>query len=858
MENVILRQQLQQARDELERRVEEHAAELSRAKALSEHEIAEREAAVEEVKESRRQVLDILESITDAFLALDTSWRFTYVNRNAAKFLGKKKEQLLFRYIWDVFPEAFGSTFSREFERAVEQKVPVMFEEFYPPLNKWFEVHAYPYKSGLTIYFRDVTVRKKIEKQHEQLLSQVKQQHRHAEKLAKEAKQRSSELEAIFNALADPVIIYDAEGVLVRANPAAVKAYGLDPVHAGRKAMARSMRVRFSDGRAAGEEELASSRALRGEHVIGERFIYSDATGKDVIAEVSSTPIVYDDKVVGVVSIWHDVTVREQLLGQVERQRQNARELAIAFERERDTLETIMENTNAQIAYLDAQFNFVLVNSAYEKGSGHARAELIGRNHFELFPNAENEAIFRRVRDTGERVEFKAKPFEFVDQPWRGATYWDWTLTPIKDTPGHVIGLVLSLVDVTDSIRARQLSDALNSINAEINSTLDFSEIMTRVVIDSAKNMGSEGGVVLLREVDRWVVGYTYGFPPEITGTKLTDDEARHATVAASTGKPVAVDDTSNDERVNRRVMEKYGTRSILTVPLIVRHDVIGALCFCYRSSSISFTETQIDFANKLATSVSLSLENARLYAAERNIADTLQEALLILPEQVDGVVFGHLYRSATEAAKVGGDFYDIFELEHDRVGIIIGDVSGKGLEAAALTSIVKNTIKAQAYEGGTPALIMAKANDLVAKTSPADIFVTVFFGILDTKTGKLTYCSAGHPPALIKRSTGHVDALGTQSPVIGAFTMINYASGKVILETGDVLVLYTDGIIEARCNREFFGEKRLVEAVKALRPTSPQEMPGALFNEVMHCTGGKLSDDIALLCVSLDRGVTV
>ncbi|MHB8842168.1 MAG: SpoIIE family protein phosphatase, partial [Candidatus Aquicultor sp.] len=535
---------------------------------------------------------------------------------------------------------------------------------------------------------------------------------------------------------------------------------------------------------------------------------------------------------------------------------ENAKELAIALERDRDTLETIMEHTNAHIAYLDAQFNFVLVNSTYEKGAGHTRDELLGRNHFELFPDAENEAIFKKVRDTGEPVEFKAKPFEFVDQPWRGATYWDWTLTPIKDASGHVIALVLSLVDVTDSIRARQLSDALNTINAEVNSTLDFSEIMTRVVVDSAKNMGSEGGVVLLREGDRWVVSYTYGFPPEVTGTRLTDDEARHAAVAASTGKPVAVDDTATDVRVNRKVMEKYGIRSILAVPLIVRNDVIGALCFCYRSISVTFTEAQIDFANKLATSVSLSLENARLYAAERNIADTLQEALLIMPERVDGVAFGNLYRSATEAARVGGDFYDIFELEHDKVGIIIGDVSGKGLEAAALTSIVKNTIKAHAYEGGTPALIMAKANDLVAKTSPADIFVTVFFGILDTKTGKLTYCSAGHPPALIKRSTGYVDILGTQSPVIGAFAMINYNSGKAVLHDGDDLILYTDGIIEARCNRKFFGEKRLVEVVKALKPASPQEIPGALFDEVMHCTGGKLSDDIALLCVSLDRGV--
>jgi PAS domain S-box-containing protein len=147
---------------------------------------------------------------------------------------------------------------------------------------------------------------------------------------------------------------------------------------------------------------------------------------------------------------------RERLLAQVEQQRQRAEELANTLEKERDTLQAIMENTYTQLAYLDPQFNFLRVNAAYAQGSGHPRQELIGRNHFELFPNEENQAIFERVRDTGRPVEFHAKPFEYADQPERGTTYWDWALAPVKDAAGQVGGLVLSLHDVTEQIRAER------------------------------------------------------------------------------------------------------------------------------------------------------------------------------------------------------------------------------------------------------------------------------------------------------------------------------------------------------------------------------------------------------------------
>lgn len=152
---------------------------------------------------------------------------------------------------------------------------------------------------------------------------------------------------------------------------------------------------------------------------------------------------------------------RERLLTKVEQERQRAEDLASTLKSERDILRVVKENTRAHLAYLDPQFNFVMVNSAYAQGSGYTVEELIGHNHFDLFPNLENQAIFEMVRDSGEAVELRAKPFEYVTQPERGVTFWDWTLTPVKDEAGHVQGLVLSLVDVTDEVRARQQIEEL-------------------------------------------------------------------------------------------------------------------------------------------------------------------------------------------------------------------------------------------------------------------------------------------------------------------------------------------------------------------------------------------------------------
>ena len=152
---------------------------------------------------------------------------------------------------------------------------------------------------------------------------------------------------------------------------------------------------------------------------------------------------------------------REQLLAQMPGEWQTVEDLVRNLEQERQILQTIMENTPAQLAYLDPEFNFVRVNAAYAEGSGHSKEELIGRNHFDLFPNPENQAIFEGVRDIGQPVSYQARPFEYPDQPERGTTYWDWTLVPVNDEAGGVQGLVISLADVTERVRARHERERL-------------------------------------------------------------------------------------------------------------------------------------------------------------------------------------------------------------------------------------------------------------------------------------------------------------------------------------------------------------------------------------------------------------
>ncbi len=185
-----------------------------------------------------------------------------------------------------------------------------------------------------------------------------------------------------------------------------------------------------------------------------------------------------EGQLVGLRWLLRDITAsrrareRERLLDQIMQDRAAIQEMAENLARERTTLQTIMENTHAQLAYLDPDFTFVRVNAAYARGAGYSPEDLIGRNHFDLFPDAENEAIFEGVRDIGRPVYYRARPFDYPGHPERGTTYWDWTLVPVKGADGKVERLVFSLLDVSELVRARQKVEELAARNQAILSNM--------------------------------------------------------------------------------------------------------------------------------------------------------------------------------------------------------------------------------------------------------------------------------------------------------------------------------------------------------------------------------------------------
>ena len=208
-------------------------------------------------------------------------------------------------------------------------------------------------------------------------------------------------------------------------------------------------------------------------------------------------------------------------------ERERIEVLAKDLDAEREQLRTIIEQTDSSIVLLDREFNFVLVNSAYAATCGYEREAMVGLNHFDLFPHEENEEIFRFVRDTGQAVEYSAKPFVFPDQPERGVTYWDWHLTATKDDAGEVDGLVFSLVEVTERVRAQQLSEALNTINAVVNARLQPSRTMEEALRLAGEALGCVGGALVVRaEGDELVAAQVWNLPESPAGMRLAPARA--------------------------------------------------------------------------------------------------------------------------------------------------------------------------------------------------------------------------------------------------------------------------------------------------------------------------------------------
>ncbi|WP_292366216.1 MULTISPECIES: PAS domain-containing sensor histidine kinase [unclassified Methanoculleus] len=420
-----------------------------------------------------------------------------------------------------------------------------------------------PDSRTVALLVSDITARKESEEKYRRL----EQEHRHYREL--------------FDLAPDGYFVCDPRGTILDVNRAGTLLLGreresligtpsTDSIAPECREACRALIARLASG---------ASEPLRGIEVW-----VLPATGKPVPVSLSATAV-RDDRGALTEIRWlaRDITRRKQI--DAERERLLAADLA----EERDLLRTVMEYTDVHLAYLDAEFRFVRVNTAYAEGSRYSKEELLGRKHFDLFPNPENQAIFQRVRDTGEAFRIYAKPFVYKDQPERGTTYWDWSLVPVKDAKGDVQGLVFSLAEVTERIRAeeevrirnRRLA-VLNAVITASASAFTLNELLDNTLDAVLDNLGFDVGLIYMLEGrDRiQAVLRCHRGVSEFALMQNRAINARHWPYnrVFVAGQPWFVEGTEDAGSRDRDVLADFGVASLAFIPLVAESSVVGAL----------------------------------------------------------------------------------------------------------------------------------------------------------------------------------------------------------------------------------------------------------------------------------------
>lgn len=333
-----------------------------------------------------------------------------------------------------------------------------------------------------------------------------------------------------------------------------------------------------------------------------------------------------------------------------------------------------------------------------------------------------------------------------------------------------------------------------------------------------------------------------------------------------TTGNPRVIPEVSDETlRANTPDEESYRAAvaidigPALAVPLTARGYVIGVLYLARSRGAAAFDDDDVALAVDLAARAGSAVDNARMFAARAEVAETLQRSLLppSLPD-VPGVDLAARYRPLHSGLEVGGDFYDCYPVG-DTWAFMLGDVVGNGPRAAAVTAVVRHTARAVApYVRGPSAVVHAVREALVAGDDD-EVFCTLLYGSISRGADglDLDVVGAGHPQPYVLRAAGGIDRVPTAGSLLGIVPPVGLDPVRVTLAPGDTLVCVTDGVLEARHaptwdtpaeGEAFFDEEGLLEVLRASAGGTADEVAGAIEAAVLEFTGGRAPDDVAIL----------
>ena len=304
----------------------------------------------------------------------------------------------------------------------------------------------------------------------------------------------------------------------------------------------------------------------------------------------------------------------------------------------------------------------------------------------------------------------------------------------------------------------------------------------------------------------------------------------------------------------HRQAVLSLGMRSLMIVPLIARGRTLGAITLIHDMSGRRYDEQDLATATSLADRAALAIDNARLHRAQTDVARALQRGLLpdALPE-VPGVEIAARYLPAGEGLEVGGDFYDAWLLDHG-FGVVIGDVSGKGERAAAMTALARHTVRVASLHEPTPSRVLRMLNSEVLQHRPPDMFCTAaYMHAMPAPGGSLdiTVALGGHPPGTIVRAAGGLEQAGEPGTLLGVRAEVTLTDARHRLGAGDTLVLVTDGVIERRGPDGMFGEAGLARFLGEVAPgTTAERVALDLEQALVEHGPDPPEDDVAIVVV--------
>jgi sigma-B regulation protein RsbU (phosphoserine phosphatase) len=399
----------------------------------------------------------------------------------------------------------------------------------------------------------------------------------------------------------------------------------------------------------------------------------------------------------------------------------------------------------------------------------------------------------------------------------------------------------------------------LYHLSQTFNSSLDLDEVLKRVMDEIIAAMGAERGFVMLREDDgelvfraaRGIDQKTIDEPQFHISRSVVEEVARD-------GQPLLTSDAQRDSRFSSsQSVHGLRLRSILCAPLKIKDRISGVVYVDNQLRADIFTEADLELISAIASSAAIAIENARLYQVaiekgrlerELQVAREVQSSLIprVTPD-VAGWDFAARWKPARQ---VSGDFYDFVPVGQ-RLGIVIADVSDKGMPAALFMALSRSIIRASVTSTRSPAKGIGQANRLICADSTDSMFVTLFYAQLDPETGELVYVNAGHnPPLLYRANQDELIELTRTGMVLGLFEAVDFEQGTVQLNPTDFILLYTDGVSEAMDahNREF-GEERLRRILLDNRQAPAEDMAEALEQALTAFTGEAApSDDITFV----------